>query len=80
MIQLEDTVYFECPYCNKPHNLTQLLAAREVTQYTSIFLCYRRDRNEKEEGCNKEFVLDLTSSYEISIRVIEGERERDFIE
>jgi len=36
--------------------------------------------NEKEEGCNKEFVLDLTSTYEISIRIIEGERERDFIE
>ncbi len=74
---LEKLIYFECPYCGKQHNLTRLLAAGYITKMTSIFLCYSRDVNEKDEGCDKEFILDLTLVYEIDIRAIEGERKNE---
>lgn len=87
LVQLEDILIFECPYCGKKHNLTYLMAAKEITQMTSIFLCYARWEEDKfhystwekgkVKGCNKEFVLDLTLSYEVGVRAIEGERERE---
>lgn len=77
LVQVEKIIYFECPYCGKPHNLTRLLGTKEITQTTSIFVCYARWGETKIEGCNKKFVLDLTLCYKVEVEAIEGERERE---
>lgn len=66
----EELIVFECPYCQRKHNLTRLIAAGYIRELISIFTCW--DRWSKD-GCEEEFLLKLEHFYKANMSKIKLE-------